>query len=134
MKNQPPEAQPRVANLLAHLERNDVNGPAMQWLDLIRGAYAQRPQHPGGIQGWAQDHDTEDVDTLQVEFAKDHTLSQVWFPGVRNVAAHGTGITFYQGDRHSERRYRGVYTLASSDDTYIGYARDFGQIIVYHQV
>jgi hypothetical protein len=120
--------------LLTQLEDRKVNGPAGQWLDLIRAAYAKRPQHPGGIRGWAEAHDTEDVDTFQVEFDKQNLPTQVWFPGVRNLAAHGTGITFYQGDKHSERRYGAVYTLASSEDTYIGYAKDFGQIIVLHAV
>jgi hypothetical protein len=130
-----PETKPKVETLLAHLQRNELNGPSQQWLGLIRAAYAARPQHPGGMKGWAEVNDTKDVDTLQVEFDKNTgALSQVWFPGVRNVAAHGTGITFYQGDKHSERRYGAVYTLASSRDTYIGYARDFGQIIVYHTV
>jgi hypothetical protein len=129
-----PEAKPKMETLLSRLEHNQLNGPSMQWLGLIRGAYAQRPQHPGGMKGWAEANDTKDVDTLQVEFDQDNALKQVWFPGVRNMAAHGTGVIFYQGDKHSERRYGAVYTLASSRDTYIGYVRDFGQIIVYHTV
>lgn len=129
-----PEAKPKVAKLLDHLEKNDLNGPAMQWLDLIRAAYAHRPQHPGGMSGWASANDSRDVDTLQVEFDKENALTQVWFPGVRNMVWNGTGVTFWHGDNHSERRFGAVYTLASSSDTYVGYARDFGQIIVYHTV
>ena len=129
-----PEAKPKIEALLKHLREREQNGPAMQWLGLIEDAYQAQPQHPGGMSGWANENDSKNIDTLQVEFDRDDTLAQVWFPGSRNMVWHRSGVTFYAGDTHSERPFGGVHTLASSDDTYIGYVKGFGQIIVYHTV
>jgi len=130
-----PEAEPRVENLLAQLEARKINGPAGQWLDLIRAAYAARPQHPGGMSGWSSDNDSKNVDTLQVQFNQYDQPTNVWVPGPRNMIWDRYGVRFFAVDpEQSDRKFSGVYTLAASDDTYIGYAKDFGQIIVYHTV
>lgn len=130
-----PDAEPKVKNLLAQLEERKVNGPAGQWLDLIKDAYAARPQHPGGMSGWSSDNDSKNVDTYQVDFDEWDRPMNVWVPGRRNMVWNPFGVRFFASDpERSERRFSGVYTLASSDDTYIGYVRDFGQIIVYHTV
>jgi len=129
------EAEPKVESLLAQLEARKTNGPAGAWLDLIRAAYAARPQHPGGLSGWTSDNDSKNVDTLQVDFDERDQPRNLWVPGSRNMHWNPLGARFLAVDpAASERRFSGVYTLASSDDTYIGYAKDFGQIIVFHTV
>jgi len=128
-----PNAEPKVAALVDHLVRREHNGPAMQWLGRIRAAYESRPQHPGGMSGWANDNDTHEVETMRADFDERDLLANIGFTGPRTMRWNPFGIQF-DDPMHSTRKFSGVYTLAASDATYIGFVKDFGQIIVYHTV
>lgn len=129
------EATPKLAALLDHLTVRTDDKDAQRWLTLIRGAYDVRPQVPGGMSGWGNAVDSQNVETLQAEFDEDHHMTRVWEPGVRNAVWNPLGIRFHTTPTEwSERRFMGIYTLASSPDVYVGYNKDWKQILIYHKV
>jgi hypothetical protein len=123
-----------LAALLDHLKVRAEDKDAQRWLALIQGAY-DVAQVPGGMSGWGNRNDSQNIEVLQAEFDEDSHMTKVWEPGVRNAVWNPLGIRFFTSPTEwSERRFMGIYTLASSPSVYVGYNKDWKQIIVYHLV
>lgn len=128
-----PEATPLIRQLTHAL--HDSGDPSQaHWLELIRGAYYSK-QHAGGLSGWARAHNEEDLETLQASFLNmddKPVMHKLWFPGSRNMVWNPFGVKFYSDPTMaSDRRFRGVVTLAATDDVYVGFVKEFLQIVVY---
>lgn len=129
------EAEPKIEALVDHLQVREEDKDAQHWVRLIKAAFNAHPQHPGGMSGWASDNDSRDVEALQATFDSDHHMTRIWEPGVRNCVWNPIGIRFFTGPEDwSESRYRGVYTLAADSQTYVGYNKEWQNILVYHVV
>lgn len=131
-----PEAVPKIKVLFDRLreqsEESDTN--AQRWLALLRPALT-KPQSQGTLKAWASKHNGEEVETLQANFDDEHHLLRTWEPGIRTMDWNPYGVKFrVQGELVSERRFRRLWTLTATDEVFIGYDRDFLQIIAYHPV
>jgi hypothetical protein len=129
------DADPKVDALLDHLHVRAEDKDSQRWYALIKAAFNVRPQRPGGMSGWVSDNDSTDVETLEAIFNSEHRMLKVWEDGVRHAVWNPDGVRFFTGSREFvENRFKGIYTLASSDQTYVGYSLDWKHILVYHVV
>ena len=128
-----PAAVPKIRVLIHYLsERNQPD--ASRWLDLIRNAYIN-PQIAGSMSDWAKRFNHQDVEALQANFDESDAMTRVWRPGVRNMVWNPMGVKFHTADGPpSDRRFNRLVTVAATQEVFIGYAKDFLQIVVYHPV
>lgn len=129
-----PEAVPKIKVLFDRLrEQSEEHDPnAERWLALLRPALT-KPQSHGTLKAWASKHNREETETLQATFDAEHHLLKMWEPGIRTMSWNPLGVKFLvQGEPVSERRYRRLWTLTATDLVFIGYDRDFLQIVAYH--
>ena len=129
-----PEATEKMQALLAYFDEHPllVDGP--HWYALIRWAFLAKKQ-VGGLNGWARTNDGQQVECLQVHFDEADHINKVWEPGPRQMRWNPLGMRFFTDPtRHSDRRFNGMNTLASTEDVYVGYDKHFLQIVVFHKV
>jgi hypothetical protein len=124
-----------MAALLEHLRVRTLDEPSQHWLAVIRAAYAAEHQRGGGMSGWFMGSNDKPVECLQADFDSMNHIVKVWVPGVRNAAWNPLGVRFFTDPtQESDRRFYGVLTLASDDETYVGYDKNWMQVLVYHRV
>jgi hypothetical protein len=129
------DAEPKVEALVIHLQARALNEKAQHWLTVLREAYSAEPQQRGGMSAWFNDHDSENVEVMQVTFDHRSNPTNVWTPGVRNAVWTPMGVRFFDAPTsHSDRRYVGIHTLAASETTYVGYDKAWMQVLIYHLV
>jgi hypothetical protein len=130
-----PEVTPRMRQLIAYLREHEDDADSRRWLDMIKGAMYGK-QSPGGLSGWVNRNDSQNVETLQAQFnPANGAMFRVTYPGVRNAVWTPFGIRFFTDPtQQSDRVFHGVLTVASHDDVYVGWDRNIDQMIAYHLV
>lgn len=128
---------PSIEAALEHLRARSLNGPSMYWLALIEECMRGHDME-GGLSNWGSINDSCPVETLQFSFdtqgAPDR-ITNVWLPGIRTAVWNPNGVRFHMNqDEYSTRRYFGVLTVGSKEQTYVGYDRQMHQVLVYHRV
>lgn len=115
-------AERRTQFVIDHLERDELITERMRWAARLRSAL-QAPRQ-GNLRDWMAAHNgtLETVDTLQATIrlvkANPVRLSHLWLPGHRQVDARGTFVNL----GGSRRDYKGMITLASDADLWLGFA------------
>lgn len=106
---------------------------AYLWANRLRTALSAPRQ--GSIRAWLEAHDGTPIETLQLTVrlygAEPSAVEDIWIPGARTVSVRSTYA--WLGD-YSRRYYRGVVTLASDDDIWLGFAPwgdDAVQLVCY---
>lgn len=130
-----PEATPSVNALIRYLREQD-SYEAHRWLTLVRASF--RSGHSdirGAMSGWFKVHNHAQVEVLQAEFDSANHVSRLWMPGSRRADWNPMGVRFYAADnKYSDRRFRGVVMISLAEDTFVGFDRDFLQVLVFHVV
>lgn len=131
-----PEATPSVNSLIKYLREKEGAPEADRWLSLVRSCFrAGRTEIRGGMSGWFKVHDQAKVEALQATFDTNGVLVDLQLLGERTAAWNPMGVRFFVNmDEWSNRRFRGVMLVALSEDTFVGYDRDFLQVLAYHSV
>jgi hypothetical protein len=127
----------RLRVLAGYLRMRAVNNPeAERWATLITEAQHGK-QLAGGLSGWAERNDSNNVEILQAEFdfVEGRRLMRVWTPGVHNAVWNPFGIQFFsEPTRETDQKFHGVVTVASHEDIYVGWDTKNFQVVVYHLV
>lgn len=133
MMREYPEAQPKLHALIEDLrERHQED--AQTWLHRIRSAFTT-PQVRGGMSDWGSEHDSMFIESMWASFDTDDALTKLGEYGPSRMVWNPFGLQFFTtATEGAQRRFRGVVTLATTEDTYVGYDKDFLMILVYHQV
>lgn len=112
-------AERRTQFVIDHLERDEYITERMRWAARLKSAL-QAPRQ-GNLRDWMAAHNEALVDTLQVNIhlngANPAALSRLWMPGHRQVDARSTYVSF----GGSRRDYKGMITLASDADFWLGF-------------
>ena len=135
MMREVPVAERKIRTLLQQLQNQTSREEAERWVELIRTAFVT-PQSGGGMRDWCQMHTGQNIEALQANYDPEGNLRSVKVEARRKMQSNPIGVRFYSDEdqESGDVRYYGIVTLATTEDTYVGYHDGFLKIVVYHPV
>lgn len=128
------EATPFLRSLVEHLreqvtKKDDVE--ALRWIGFIRLAL-RSPQIKGGMSGWVEQNNDKMIESLEAKFGlASGTIQGVTRPAPRKVRWYKFNAQFGEAEPWY---YKGVLTIASTTDTYIGFEARMNLLFIHHSV